>query len=170
MSINAVIVSAVAAKNNPNGRLNTPGETACFSDLFLATQNAPVPEPAKPSADLGSLSAKAHGDSAFAKYMLKSFVFCTDNAPLVDISQTDSWGLGVRYTMTGEPVTEESATWYRNETERIREERIALYEDEMSKNTPPAEILDKFIHFMDSQPKHYLELMNWRAMTGRTSS
>ena len=102
--------------------------------------------------------------------MLKSFVFCTDNAPLVDISQTDSWGLGVRYTMTGEPVTEESATWYRNETERIREERIALYEDEMSKNTPPAEILDKFILFMDSQPKHYLELMNWRAMTGRTSS
>ncbi len=117
---------------------------------------------------LGTFSEMAHADPELAEQLASVYAFSLDG-PLVHISHLEpQTGKKAIYTATGEPVTEESEAWFNHEAARIREERISLYQSEKEKGTSAAEILDKIIRLMDSQPEKYLQLLNWQKISGRT--
>lgn len=117
--------------------------------------------------DLGRFSAMAHANPKVAEHLAMDYAFDFD-LPVVDLSHEDLvTGKGGVYAATGEPVTNESEAWFSHEAARVRQERIALYQSEKAKGTPDADIFDKIIRFMDAQPERYLQLLNWKVITGR---
>lgn len=85
------------------------------------------------------------------------------NGPLVDISNLPT----MRYTYTGEVVTEKNLADFKAEAATARIGRIALYEAEKAKGTPDAEILEKMFRYTDTQSDSYLNIVGWeRANAG----
>ena len=105
-------------------------------------------------------SRAAHADPADAEKLAYEFSHASDGA-LVDITEYAKGTGPIRYTATGQPVTEESKTRFDNLAKSILEERTNLYDTEKAKGTPAAEIVDKIISFMNTQPAWYLELSGW---------
>ena len=82
--------------------------------------------------------------------------------PLVDISNLPT----LRYTYTGEVVTDKNLADFKAEAATARTGRIALYESEKAKGTPDAEILEKLFRYTDAQSDGYLNIAGWeRAAT-----
>ena len=77
--------------------------------------------------------------------------------PLVDISNRPT----LRYTYTGEVVTDQNLSEFKAEAATARIERIALYEAEKAKGTPNAEILEKLFRYTDSRSDSYLNIVGW---------
>lgn len=101
----------------------------------------------------------AEADPAFAKKTAEQFAFDDSfekHGPLVDISHDP-----IRYSATGEVVTEESLAAFKMEAAKVTAGRIALYQAEKIKGTPDAQILEKLFSFVDGQPDNYLRLLNW---------
>lgn len=77
--------------------------------------------------------------------------------PLVDISAYPT----VRYTYTGELVTESNLAAFKSEAAAVRMGKSALYEAEKAKGTPDVEILEKLFRYTDTQPDSYLNIIGW---------
>lgn len=117
-----------------------------------------------------TMSALAHSDPKLAEQLVHTYTFGLDSG-LVDISNMDpGTGTGARYVATGEAVPPESERWFNQEGNRIRQERIALYQSEKAKGTPDAVIFDKILSHMDSQPPRYLQMMDWDVVSGRQAA
>ncbi|WNW13493.1 hypothetical protein RRX38_20805 [Pseudomonas sp. DTU_2021_1001937_2_SI_NGA_ILE_001] len=67
----------------------------------------------------------------------------------------------IRYCATGEIVTDESSSGFESYFKHMQLQRSALYESELLKGTPPAQILEKILDFNDSQPKRFRDMANW---------
>ncbi len=84
------------------------------------------------------------------------------DGPLVDISGIKEGTGIIRYTVTGLPVTEESQTYFDQESSKVMRGRIALYETEKAKHAPPAEMIEKMIAYMDAQSDRYKQMIDWQ--------
>ncbi len=116
---------------------------------------------------MGKISEMAHIDPELADKLANGYAFSIDLA-LVDISKMDlSTGRVATYSTTGEPVTEENQVRFAQETNKVREGKISLYQSEKAKGTPDADILDKLIGFMNTQPEKYLRMIDWQRVSGR---
>lgn len=78
------------------------------------------------------------------------------HGPMVDISQDP-----IRYSGTGEIVTDSNLAEFKNEAAKVTAGRIALYQAEKAMGTPDAEILDKLFSYTDTQSDSYLSKLNW---------
>jgi hypothetical protein len=83
------------------------------------------------------------------------------------------------FMATGEPYTPEFEAKFKARAAEVREQRIALYESEKAKGTPPADIFDKLQAFFEALPKDYRDLVRsngdaqssiLRAVTSGTTS
>jgi hypothetical protein len=101
----------------------------------------------------------AKDDPAYAKKAAEHFAYndCYEkHGPLVDITHDP-----IRYSATGEAVTEESLAAFKTEAAKVTAGRIALYQAEKAKGTPDAQILEKLFAFVDGQSDNSLRLLNW---------
>ncbi len=77
--------------------------------------------------------------------------------PLVDISNLPT----IRYTYTGELVTDSNLSAFKAEAATARTGRVALYEAEKAKGTSDAAILEKLFRYTDTQSDSYLSKIGW---------
>jgi hypothetical protein len=101
----------------------------------------------------------AESDPVFAKKMAEQFAYDDSyelHGPLVDISHDP-----IRYSGTGEVVTEENLAAFKAEAAKVTAGRIALYQAEKAKGTPDAQILEKLFAYVDGQSDNYLSKLNW---------
>ena len=101
----------------------------------------------------------AKDDPAFAKKMAEQLAYDDSyelHGPLVDISHDP-----IRYSATGEVVTEENLAAFKAEAAKVTAGRISLYQAEKAKGTPDAQILGKLFAFVDGQSDNYLSKLNW---------
>lgn len=77
--------------------------------------------------------------------------------PLMDISNLPT----IRYTYTGELVTDSNLTDFKAEAATARTGRVALYEAEKAKGTSDAAILEKLFRYTDTQSDSYLNKISW---------
>lgn len=108
----------------------------------------------------GWLSRAAHSNPADAEKLAYELSHTSDGA-LVNLTDYINGTGPIRYTNTGQPVTEESEARFNNLAQNILKERTDLYNTEKAKGTPAAEIVDKLIGFMKAQPTWYLEMSGW---------
>ncbi|MBI4987035.1 MAG: hypothetical protein HZC24_17235 [Rhodocyclales bacterium] len=102
---------------------------------------------------------EAEADPAYAKKTAEQFAYDDSfekHGPLVDITHDP-----IRYSATGEVVTEESLAAFKAEAAKVTAGRIALFQAEKAKGTADAQILDKLFSFVDGQSNNYLRLLNW---------
>jgi hypothetical protein len=78
------------------------------------------------------------------------------HGPMVDITQEP-----MRYSATGEVVTEKGVAEFKAQASKARDELITLYQSEKGKGTPDAQILEKLFSARDAQPDSYLKKLNW---------
>lgn len=108
-------------------------------------------------------------DPSFAEKFAREYAYddsLEKSGPLVDISGYPA----IRYTYTGEAVTDVNMAEFKTEAGNARLGRIALYQSEKSKGTPDAEILDKLFRYTDTQPDSYLSKLGWeRAKVAETA-
>lgn len=151
----------------PLTRQSATTEAARISDAVAISDDAktrattpdtPITEPLKQPS---WISKAAHSNPILAEQFAHELAKRPDQ-PLLDISGLENGTGPIRYTGTGQPVTEESKAYFETEAARIASERMALYQTEKANGTPAAEIVDKLIAYMDKQPKRYLNMMPWR--------
>jgi hypothetical protein len=102
----------------------------------------------------------AESDPVFAKKMAS--IYAHDNSyettgPLVDISAYPT----MKYTYTGEVVTDQNLSEFKAEAAKVTEGRMAIYQNEKARGTPDAQILKKIFSYIDSQPNDYLSKIGW---------
>lgn len=101
----------------------------------------------------------ARADPAYAKKVAEQFAYNDSyelHGPLVDITQDP-----IRYSATGEVVTDENLAAFKAEAAEVTAGRIALYQAEKAKGTPDAQILEKLYSFVDEQSENYRSKLNW---------
>lgn len=101
----------------------------------------------------------AAGDPSFARKMTEQFAYNDSyelHGPLVDISHDP-----IRYSATGEVVTDENLAAFKAEAAKVTTGRIALYQAEKAKGTPDVQILEKLFAYVDAQSDNYLSKLNW---------
>lgn len=101
----------------------------------------------------------ANSDPIFAKKMAEQFAYDDSyelHGPLVDISHDP-----IRYSATGEVVTDENLAEFKAEAAKVTTGRIALYQAEKAKRTPDVQILEKLFAYVDGQSDNYLSKLNW---------
>lgn len=101
----------------------------------------------------------AQSDPAYAKKAAHDFAYNDSymlHGPMVDISHDP-----IRYSATGEVVTDEGLAAFKSQAREARDRLIALYQSEKGKGTPDAEILEKLFRARDGQPAGYLQKLNW---------
>lgn len=105
------------------------------------------------------LSKIAHSLSPTEAAAFVKTMAYTQTGPLVSLDgppgSTGPW----KYAATGEPVTEESKSYFNEVESKAQSGRIALYEAEVAKGTSPAEIMDKIIAYQRTQPLRYREAL-----------
>jgi hypothetical protein len=69
----------------------------------------------------------------------------------------------MRYSATGEPVTPESETQYRQQGENLRTASLALYNEERAKGADSADIFDKLIALVDGHSAEFRTITRWDA-------
>jgi hypothetical protein len=102
----------------------------------------------------------AKQDPGFAEKITREFAYddsLAKGGPLMDISNYPT----VRYSYTGELVTESNLATFKAQAADARTGRIALYESEKSKDTPDVEILKKLFQYTDTLSDDYLAKLRW---------
>lgn len=111
----------------------------------------------------------ANRDPAFAEKFTREYAYddsLEKGGPLVDISAYPT----IRYTYTGELVTDSNLAAFKAEAASARIGRVTLYQQEKAKGTPDAEILEKLFRYTDTQSDAYLSKLGWeRAQPTSTS-
>ncbi|MGE5491547.1 MAG: hypothetical protein ACM31P_09725 [Actinomycetota bacterium] len=107
-----------------------------------------------------SFSRAAHSDPKLAEKL--AYDYSHDSlAPWLDFSDHVNGTGPIRYAATGEPVTEESESYFNSVSSAERQKRVELYDAEKAKGTPAADILDKIFGYIDTLPTRYKEMLNW---------
>ena len=88
------------------------------------------------------------------------------NGPLVDITNYPT----MRYTYTGELVTDKNLAEFKAEAAIARTERIALYEAEKANGTTDPEIIEKLFRLTDSRSDSYLNIVGWERAINQSST
>lgn len=101
----------------------------------------------------------AQSDPVFAKKMAEQFAnndSYEKHGPMVNITVNP-----IRYSFTGEVVTDKNLAEFKAEAEKVTTGRIALYQAEKAKGTPDVQILEKLFTYVDGQSDNYLSKLNW---------
>jgi len=91
---------------------------------------------------------------------VKELAFQEDRAQLDTTDAAQGTG-PVRYAATGEVVSAESDAKLAEKAANVRQGRIALYQSEKAKGTPPSEIYEKIANYMSNQTPEYLRHTGW---------
>jgi len=99
----------------------------------------------------------AEADPANAEKMAADLAHDTgysETGPLMNISKFPQ----ITYTYTGEPVTDENLAAFKSDAAKVSAGRLALYDQEMAKGTPNAQIIKKIFDYDDQQGKSYQQI------------
>ncbi|MEO6599517.1 MAG: hypothetical protein ABIQ16_06560 [Polyangiaceae bacterium] len=113
------------------------------------------------------ISRAAHADASAAEQLAKDFAFTADQ-PELDMTDFFAGKGPMKYASTGEPVTAESEAAFGAQEAKARHGRIALYQSEKQKGTPPADIYDKIVAYMDTQPSDFIRNTGWKNLLEAT--
>ncbi|HZX33416.1 MAG TPA: hypothetical protein VFF03_18850 [Rhodocyclaceae bacterium] len=165
-----------------NIQLNT--SAAAINLRLPAAQRQTLPRPAARSADSVTISQAArdllsaesatpskaavpnpfsraaHSDPKLAEKMAYDY----SHGPMaawLDFSDHINGTGPIRYAASGEPVMEESESYFNSVSSAELQKRSELYDAEKAKGTPAADILDKIFGYVDTLPKRYREMINW---------
>lgn len=128
-----------AAKTLLNSEAKAPGSNLAYQELLMKN----VKE-----------------NPAWGEQFTKDFAYdkgFETTGPLMDISNYPT----MRYTYTGEMVTNSNLAAFKAEAATARTGRVALYEEEKAKGTSDADILEKLFRFTDTQSDSYLSKIGW---------
>ena len=125
--------------------------------LSSAAREPPLPERFR------SLSESAHADPKLAEQLASGYAN-TEWHRMLDFTAFDAGTGPVKYSATGEPVTAESEARYGQQAEVLRGKSSELYELEKSKGTPAADIFDKLLSLINSQPADFRAAINWEGL------
>ncbi|WP_339726358.1 hypothetical protein [uncultured Paraglaciecola sp.] len=107
----------------------------------------------------------ANRDEQTAEEMLAGYTHGL-NHPLLDISNLDmATGSGAIYTVTGQPVTEESEALFARQNAALRDRNEHMIRQEREKDTPAAQILEKVMQAIDQQPQGYKDKIDWARLS-----
>ena len=110
---------------------------------------------------LGSLSAHAHADPRLAEQLAYDYAQNEMHA-IISISRVETGGDGIaRYSATWEPVSPRSEARFKQQAAELRAASESLYRSEKRKGTAAADIFDKLIALIGSQPRGFLDAINW---------
>jgi len=87
-----------------------------------------------------------------------------------DIRGTLVGGDGILRYSSGEPVTKESQTYWKQQIQNFQNDLLRLYDTEAAKETPPGEILNKFLDLEEQQPARFRAMMMWPNSTDFASN
>lgn len=118
--------------------------------------------PFKPEVRRGSeqrewLLTKAERDPKVAAELAQGYAYHSLNGQGIDMTDYPI----IRYSATGEIVTEESSIWFERSLQHMQKERSVLYESELMKGTPAVRILEKILNFNDALPQRFRDMANW---------
>lgn len=99
----------------------------------------------------------ARSDPAEAAALAHGYAYNSLSGELLDCSDRPN----IRYSATGELVTPETSAYFARTHLAMQRERTELYQAELLKGTPPAEILEKIFDFNESMPTRFLEMAGW---------
>ncbi|PWC14877.1 hypothetical protein B4923_02190 [Brenneria roseae subsp. americana] len=85
----------------------------------------------------------------------------TSDYELCSIANSPDGIHGVTYSSTGQPVTSASSAAFNELSVSVLAGRTAIYNEETAKGTDPADIFDKIVSYMNTQPQSYLDAINW---------
>ncbi len=165
--LNHTTYSAMASSQSTALRQDAPSSAATIADTItisdaartLAASSSPAEE--APSLRYRRIMlADAKADPDLAKKAAREYANDRSHelhGPLVDIRDYPT----IRFSATGEVVTEESLAAFKTEAAKAREGRMALYQAEKAKGTPDAEILEKLFAYTDTLSDSYLSKINW---------
>lgn len=111
----------------------------------------------------------AKEDAAFAEKMTKDYAYDDSymtTGPLVDISGYPT----IRYTYTGEVMTDGNLAEFKTEAAKARTDRISLYESEKAKGTSDVNILEKLFRYTDTRSDSYLNIVGWERANATESA
>lgn len=78
-------------------------------------------------------------------------------SPLLNVSEWPT----IRIAATGEIYTPEKAAYFKQITDLFHERRVELYKNELSKGTPPLEIIDKIFNYNETLPEDFQRMSGW---------
>lgn len=131
-----------------------------ISDTAKALLSGEVKAPGSNLAYQELLMKDVKENPAWGEQLTKDFAYDKSfetTGPLVDISNYPT----MRYTYTGELVTDSNLAAFKAEAATARTGRVALYEAEKAKGTTDAAILEKLFRFTDTQSDSYLSKIGW---------
>ncbi|MCG8157261.1 hypothetical protein JMY81_15490 [Brenneria goodwinii] len=85
----------------------------------------------------------------------------TSDDELVAIHDNPDGSYYLTYSSTGQPVTSASSASFKEFSASALAGRTAIYNEEIAKGTDPADIFDKIVSYMNTQPQSYLDVINW---------
>lgn len=91
------------------------------------------------------------------KTMIDHLMKNTLTFELIDISDYPI----IRYAVTGEPVTQESSTYFSTTLTSLLEQRKQLYALEKNRQTTDMNILEKLLNLNDQLPDRFKKMANW---------
>jgi len=162
------IVSSYGATHKAAVERQTPAATtANYADtVTLSTQGKALAVSDQQQGVGWTLSNQEHVINSVKEFPVWGAKYTEDFAyddsyektgPLVDISNLPT----IRYTYTGELVTDSNLAAFKAEAATARLGRVALYEAEKAKGTPDAEILEKLFRYTDTHSDSYLSKISW---------
>lgn len=160
-SANRVLPSQKGQAAGSPASSTTPAANSATSVTISRTARDLASQPASDS----SLRARAltiqtaEDDPAYARKRAEEFAYYDGyekHGPLVDITHDP-----IRYSSTGEVVTEENLAEFKAEAAKVTAGRIALYQAEKAKGTSDIEILEKLFTYVDGQSDNYLSKLGW---------
>lgn len=131
-----------------------------FADTLKAVER--THSPFKTEVQRGSelrewLLNKAERDPKVAAELAQGYAYHSLNGQGIDMTDYPI----IRYTASGEVVTEESSSWFERSLLSMQKDRTVLYESELMKGTPAVRILEKILDFNDALPQRFRDMANW---------
>jgi hypothetical protein len=97
----------------------------------------------------------AKADPREAEKLAHGYAHNSLGSALLDLSDRPN----IRYSATGELVTSKTQRYFDTISEAMQRQCANLYWQEKSKDTPPAEILQKIFDFHDSMPRPFRDML-----------
>ncbi|WP_346832654.1 hypothetical protein ABDX87_09625 [Pseudomonas abietaniphila] len=97
----------------------------------------------------------ARSDPEAAKRLAHDYTYNSLGSPLLDLSDRPN----IRYSLTGELVTAETAKYFQQISQAMQKQCETLYRQELSKGTPAVEILEKIFSVHDAMPTRFKEML-----------
>jgi hypothetical protein len=139
-------------------KVTTPAVSKNTATTFASGATAQGAEP--PSLAYRNMALRnAKTDPEYAKKTAYELAYNDSyvlHGPMVDITHNP-----IRYSATGEAVSDQGLTEFKAMAAQARSELIGIYQKEKSKGTPDPEILEKLFSARDGQHPRYLQLLNW---------